>query len=103
MDRDAINIGHSDDWYRNRAFRRLQIIAEGNDVHLINVKVVYFNGYAEDYRLDRLLPAGAAVPLDLRGERSFLRRIEMTYRARPGFGGRATVKVYGVPATRRAR
>jgi hypothetical protein len=40
------------------------------------------------------------MPLDLRGERSYLRRIEMTYRSRPSFRGQAVVKVYGEPARR---
>ena len=35
VDRDVIGIGQSEDWYRDRAFRRLHLVAEGNDIHLI--------------------------------------------------------------------
>ena len=97
-DRDVVNIGQSEDWYRDRGFRRLHLVAERNDIHLIDVRLVYFNGFAEDFRVDRLIREGADQPIDLRGERKYLRRIEMTYRSRPNFEGRAVMKVYGEPA-----
>ncbi len=91
VDRDAINVGDG-----NARFSQLRIVAENNDVHLINLRLVYQNGYAEDLKVDQLLRPGAeALPVDLRGERSYLKQIEMTYRARPSFEGRAVVKVYG--------
>jgi hypothetical protein len=58
------------------------------------------NGVIEDLRADQRIPAGGSAEVDLRGARSFIRRIELTYRARPGFGGRALVKVYGEPSRR---
>lgn len=97
VDRDTIRIGQSEDWYRDRAFRRLHLVAEGNDIHLIAVRLVYFNGFGEDYRVDRLIRPGEDQAIELRGDRSFVRQIELTYRARPGFGGRAVMKVYGSP------
>lgn len=100
VDRDVINIGQSEDWYRNRSFRGLHFVAEGNDVHMMSVRLVYFNGYGEDLRIDRLIRRGDELPLDLRGERSYLRRIEMIYRSRPDFRGQAVIKVYGEPARR---
>jgi hypothetical protein len=100
VDRDVINIGQSEDWYRDRSFRSLQFVAEGNEVHLMSVRLVYFNGFAEDLRVDRLIGRGDELALDLRGERSYLQRIEMTYRSRPNFRGQAVVKVYGEPARR---
>ena len=100
VDRDEVVIGQSEDWYRTRSFRTLHFLAEGNDVHMMSVRLVYFNGYGEDLRLDRLIRRGEDLPLDLRGERSYLRRVEMVYRARPDFGGRAIIKVYGEPALR---
>lgn len=91
VDRDTINIGDG-----NARFSELRIVAENNEVHLINLRLVYQNGYAEDFKVDRLLRPGAeALPVDLKGERSYLKQIEMTYRARPSFEGRAVVKVYG--------
>jgi hypothetical protein len=100
VDRDVIRIGQTEDWYRDRAFRRLHLVAEGNDIHLINVRIVYFNGFAEDYRVDRLIREGENQEIDLRGDRSYVRQLELVYRSRPGFGGRAVMKVYGEPSRR---
>lgn len=100
VDRDVIRIGQTEDWYRDRSFRRLHLVADGNDIHLIRVRIVYFNGFAEDYDVDRLIREGEDQAIELRGSRSFVRQLELTYRARPGFGGRATMKVYGEPSRR---
>ncbi len=100
VDRDVINVNQSEEWYRNRRFRALHIVAERNDVHLLGMRIVYMNGVDEDLRADQRIPAGGSAEVDLRGARSFIRRIELTYRARPGFGGRALVKVYGEPSRR---
>jgi hypothetical protein len=97
-DRDAIVINHPADWYRDRAFRRLHLIAERSDIHLMSVRLVYMNGFNEDFPVDRLIREGQDQPIDLRGDRKFLQRIEMVYRSRPSFEGRAVMKVYGVPA-----
>lgn len=100
VDRDVIRIGQSEDWYRSRSFRRLHLVAEENDIHLISVRLVYFNGFGEDYRVDRLIRRGEDQAIELRGDRSYVRQIEMVYRSRPGFGGRAIMKVYGEPSRR---
>jgi hypothetical protein len=98
VDRDAVEIGHSDDWWRNRGFRRLHLIAERSDIHLLSVRLVYINGYSEDIEVDRLIRDGQDQPIDLRGERKYLQRIEFVYRSRRSYEGRAIMKVYGVPA-----
>ncbi len=100
VDRDVINIGQSEDWYRNRSFRVLHFVAERNDVHMMSVKLVYLNGFAEDFRIDRLIRQGTEMPIDLRGERSFLKQVEMIYRSRPDFRGEALIKVFGEPMRR---
>lgn len=100
VDRDIIDVGKSEDWFRNRAFRTLHFAAERNDLHLLSIRLVYLNGYQEDLQIDRALRAGRQMPIDLRGERSFLRRIEMVYRSRPSFRGQAIIKVYGEPVRR---
>jgi hypothetical protein len=102
VDRDVINIGQSEEWFRNRAFRSLHLVAERNDVHMMNLRIVYLNGVAEDLRVDRLIRAGTDLAVDLRGDRSYIARVEMTYRSRPNFRGQAVVRVYGEPAGRRS-
>jgi hypothetical protein len=100
VDRDIIRIPQSEDWYRTRAFRGLQFVAEGNDIHLLGLRLVYLNGFAEDFRVDRNIRRGEFLPVDLKGDRSYIRQIELTYRARPNFRGFAVMKVYGEPARR---
>ena len=100
VDRDVIDIRQSEDWYSNRSFKALHFAAERSDIHMMSVRLVYFNGFGEDLRIDRRVREGESLPIDLRGERSYLRRIEMVYRARPDFRGRAVIKVYGEPARR---
>jgi hypothetical protein len=100
VDRDTIRIAQPEDWYRDRAFRRLHLVAEGNDIHLISLRLIYFNGFSEEYNVDRLIREDRDQEIVLRGDRSFVRAIEMLYRARPGFGGRAVMKVYGEPVRR---
>lgn len=101
VDRDVINLGHREDWYRDRRYRALHFVAEGNDIYMMDIRLVYLNGFAETFRVDRLIRRGEDMPMDLRGERSYLGRIEMVYRSRPDFRGEAVIKVYGEPARRR--
>ena len=65
---------------------------------MMSIRLVYFNGFGEDFRVDQLIRQGDDLPIDLRGERSFIQRIEMVYRSRPNFRGQAVIKVYGEPA-----
>jgi hypothetical protein len=99
-ERDAINIGQAEDWWRDRGFRRLHLIAERSAIHLMSLRLVYMNGFSEDFNIDRLIGEGQDQPIDLRGESKYLQRIEFIYRSRPSFEGRAVMKVYGVPARR---
>lgn len=101
VDRDVIRVGQSEDFFRNRGFDKLHFVAEGNDLHMMSIRVVYLNGHAEDIRIDRNIRAGSDLAVDLPGRRSYLREIEMIYRGRPGFGGRAGVSVFGEPSQRR--
>lgn len=100
VDRDVINVGQPEEWFRSRSFRALHFMAERNDIYMISVKLVYLNGYAEDFRIDRLIRQGSELPIDLRGDRSFLKQIEMVYRSRPDFRGEAVIRVFGEPARR---
>jgi hypothetical protein len=99
-DRDFIDVAQSDDWHRNRAFRSLHLVAERNDIHMMGLRLIYNNGFAEDLNVDRTIPPGGDLAVDLRGDRSYLRRIELTYRSRPSFRGQAVIRVYGEPVRR---
>jgi hypothetical protein len=58
IDRDIIRVGQSEEWYRTRRFRALHFQAGRNDVHMISIRLVYLNGFGEDFRIDRLIREG---------------------------------------------
>lgn len=91
VDRDTIRVGS-----QNARFSQLRIQTERSDVHLISVQLIYQNGYAERFRVDRIIAAGTeALPIDLRGERSYLKQIDLVYRSDRDSRRRAIVRVYG--------
>ena len=101
LDKDVINLDQDDDWYKERRYRELRFDVRDNDIYLNRVRLVYFNGYDEDLRVDRLIRDGDQYSLRLDGERGYVRRIELSYRSKLNFEGRATVKIYG--ESRRSR
>lgn len=93
-DRDVLRLTRDEEWFRREGpFSDLRLTAERNDVHLINVRVVYLNGFAEDYKIDQLLRQRQSINIDLRGDRSYLRQIEFIYRSRLNFKGEARLSV----------
>ena len=108
-DNDSIAVNQDEDWFRNRAFRALRFAAERNDVFMNSIRIVYINGYSEDIQVDKLIRRGSQLAVALRGERSFLKQIDMRYRGNFGisFGGggirvdQAVIKVYGERVQRR--
>ena len=95
VDRDVIRLRQGEDWYRERRYRTLHFVADGNDVYMIRIRLVYLNGHSEEFPVEKAIRQGEELPIDLRGERGYIGRIEMTYRARPDFRGAAVIKVYG--------
>lgn len=93
-DRDVVRISRNEGW-----LKAIRVAARNNDVQVSNVRVTYQNGFAEDFKTDQILKAGAPpYEVDLRGERSFLKEIEFTYRSKPSFKGRAVMVVEGLVA-----
>ncbi len=94
VDRDVLRLNHNEDWFRREGpFRTIRLTAEGNDIHMMNVRVVYLNGFAEDFRVDQLLRQRQSLDIDLRGDRSYLRQIEFVYRSRLNFKGEARLRI----------
>ena len=94
VDRDVLRLNRDEAWFRSEGpFSDLRLTAEGNDIHMINVRVVYMNGFAEDFRIDQLLRNRQSLNIDLRGDRSYLRQIEFIYRSRLNFKGGARLRV----------
>jgi len=94
-DRDAIDIGQSEEWFRNRAFRALHFVVERNDIELREITVTYLNGHSETLTVRRKIRRGTSLAVDLRGERSFLKQVMMRYKSEFSLRGLAEVKVYG--------
>lgn len=104
VDRDVLRLARDEEWYRREGpFSDLRLTAERNDIHLISVRVVYLNGFGEDFKIHQLLRQRQSINIDLRGDRSHLRQIEFIYRSRLNFKGEARLKVDAKVARRGPR
>lgn len=110
VDNDSIQIRQNEEWFRNRAYRALRFAAERNDVRLMSIRIHYLNGFVEEMTIDKVIRRGGRLDIVLFGERSFLKQVDMRYRANNlgisiGQGGirlqQAVVRVSGERITRR--
>ena len=91
-DRDTIKVGR-----REVRFKAIKLAARGNDVEMLDLKVIYANGEPDDIPVRSLIRAGRATgALDLKGRDRAIDRIDMVYRSRPNFRGQATVCAEGL-------
>jgi hypothetical protein len=90
----VINVGRSEG-----NFRKIKLKVRGNDIRLLDVKVVYGNGSVDHLPVRRRIRQNRDTgPLDLRGRDRVIRRIEMTYERKLNFRGSAYVEVLGLQA-----
>jgi hypothetical protein len=99
-DRDVISVVQSDDFYRERPLRAFVFLVDRNDIEINEIRLTYQNGFTEDFRIGQIIRGGGQFELDLRGERSYIKEIEMRYRSNPDSRRQAIVSVYGIPARR---
>jgi hypothetical protein len=91
-DRDVIRVGR-----REGRFKAVKLKVSGNDVNILDLKVVYANGDPDDIQVrSQIRQGGETRPLDLRGRERSIDRIELIYRAKPNFKGRARVCAEGL-------
>lgn len=91
VDRDVIRVERGEG-----PFTAIRLRAFGNDVRVLDLKVVYGNGAGDDIPVRAVIPAGGqSGALDLRGQRRGINRIEMIYASRPGFRGQARMCAEG--------
>ncbi|WP_170937186.1 MULTISPECIES: DUF2541 family protein [Rhodomicrobium] len=91
-DRDVIRVGR-----REGRFKAIKLLVSGNDVNIIDLRVIYSNGAPDDIPVrSEIREGGETRPLDLRGYERSIDRIEMIYRAKPNFQGKARVCVVGI-------
>jgi hypothetical protein len=87
VDHDVINVGG-----RQGAFRAIRLRTRGNDIFMSDLKIVYGNGASDNIPVHMEIRAGSmSAPIDLKGDRRVIQRIEMVYRSRPDFRGQAEV------------
>jgi hypothetical protein len=93
-DRDVLRLDRDESWFsREGPFSDLRLTAERSDIHIMNVRVVYLNGFAEDFRVGGNVRRGQSINIDLRGARSYLRQIEFIYQSKISFKGEARLRV----------
>jgi hypothetical protein len=91
VDRDVIRVGA-----RDGRFSAVRLRAAGNAVQVLDLKVVYGNGNADDIPVRaRIREGGTSGVLDLRGADRAIDRIEMIYARVPNFRGRARIYADG--------
>jgi hypothetical protein len=94
-DRDIIRLKRDADWYRRRSFERLHLVVSDGHAQVEEIRIIYINGHTETIGVGRGMKQGANLTVDLLGERSYLRQIEIRYRTQPGSSQSGLVKVYG--------
>ena len=91
-DRNSICVGRSEG-----RFRAIRLTARGNDVEVRRLSVVYGSGDADELDVQRVIRRGDRTDrLDLKGGDRAIRKIDMVYRQRDDFSGRATVCAEGL-------
>jgi hypothetical protein len=90
-DHDTIKVGR-----REGRFSAIRLRVSGNKVNILNLTVVYERGPPDDIPVkSEIREGGETRPLDLRGERRAIDRVELYYVAQPNFKGSAKVCVDG--------
>jgi hypothetical protein len=91
-DHDSIRVGR-----REGRFKAIRLLAKGNDVEMLDLRVIYANGAPDDVPVRAMIRQGTRTrPLDLKGWERAIRQVDMTYKARLNFRGLATVCVEGL-------
>jgi hypothetical protein len=92
VDRDTIRVGR-----REGRFKAIRLAARGNDVEMLDLRVIYSNGAPDDIPVRSLIRQGSRTrPLDLRGWERSIQQIDMVYAKRLNFRGQATVCIEGL-------
>ncbi len=90
IDHDTIPVGRD-----IGKFGKIQLRIKGNDIYLNSLSVIYGNGRRDVIAVDAAIKDGTNTRwLALKGDR-FIKKLELNYRSKPNFRGRARVEVYG--------
>jgi hypothetical protein len=82
---------------REGRFKAIRLQARGNDVEMLDLKVIYANGAPDDIPVRATIRQGTRTrPLDLRGRERAIHKVDVVYRKSLNFRGLATVCVEGL-------
>jgi hypothetical protein len=88
-DRDTIRVGKHEG-----KFKAIRLGAKGNDVEMLDLKVIYASGEPDHIQVRSWIKQGTHTrPLDLRGRERAIQQIDMVYRKPLNFRGKARVCV----------
>jgi hypothetical protein len=91
VDRDAISITTPE------IFRAIRLRAQGNDIEMIELRVLYDGGRRETLETRFVIKAEQrSRTIELRSDRRRIAKIEMIYRQRPGFYGKTRLCIDGL-------
>jgi hypothetical protein len=86
--RDVVDVGA-----KEGAFKAIRFEVKGSDVEVLDLKVVYGNGNADDIQVRKIFKAGSSSrTLDLAGRQRAIKQIIVTYRAK----GPARIQFFGI-------
>jgi hypothetical protein len=92
VDRDVIRVGR-----REGRFSALALEVRDNDVEILDLKVFFDRGPPQDVRVRQVLRSGDRTrPIPFAWGDRRIDRIEIVYRSRPSFRGRAKVAIFGL-------
>ncbi|MEZ5857208.1 MAG: hypothetical protein R3D67_21670 [Hyphomicrobiaceae bacterium] len=92
VDRDVVRVGK-----RDGTFRAVKLRALGNDIEVLSIKVIYGNGQPDELPVRHFMRKNTETrAIDLRGNNRFIKEVQLVYKTRPNFKGRATVEVWGM-------
>lgn len=90
LDRDEVNVASG------RGFRKVKLKADGADVEVQSLHVVYANGELDKLEVRKVVRAGTTtLPLDLRGGERVIKKVILWYKTQADEKRKAIVTIYG--------
>ena len=90
LDRDEVTVSG------NRTYRQVRVKADGADVDIQSLHVVYGSGEPDKLEIRKTLRAGTSTfPLDLKGGDRFIRKIVLWFKTPDRESKKAIVTIYG--------
>lgn len=90
LDRDEVRVTSG------RGFKKVKLKADGADVEVQSLHVVYANGELDKLEVRKVVRAGTTtLPLDLRGGERVIKKVILWYKTQADESRKAIVTIYG--------